>query len=150
MPWSINSKIKLVSVELSNHAYRFPVWWEFQDVSLSWQILLFLPSVAKDKSALKREFIQFRCTVFEKKLLKVKARKSGLSLSEYCRRAAFEDQIIERLTEEQIEAYKMLLKYENNFRRIGNMFRKRNPKLEAEVSDLADEIRMHLLNFKKW
>ena len=56
--------------------------------------------VAKDKGALKREFVQFRCTVYEKKLLKVKARKSGLSLSEFCRRAAFEDQIIERLTQE--------------------------------------------------
>jgi hypothetical protein len=105
--------------------------------------------VAKDKGALKREFVQFRCTVYEKKLLKVKARKSGLSLSEFCRRAAFEDQIIERLTEEQIEAYKMLVKYENNFKRIGNMFRRRNPRLAKEVSQLADEIRMHLLSFKK-
>jgi len=98
---------------------------------------------------LKREFVQFRCTVYEKKHLKVKARKSGLSLSEFCRRAAFEDQIIERLTQEQIEAYKMLVKYENNFKRIGNMFRQRNPGLADEVSQLADEIRMHLLSFKK-
>ena len=98
---------------------------------------------------MKRAYVKFRCTVYEKKLLRVKARKSGLSLSEFCRRAAFEDQIIERLTEDQIDAYKMLVKYENNFRRIGNMFRKRNPKLEGEVSDLANEIRMHLLNFKK-
>lgn len=98
---------------------------------------------------MKRAYVKFRCTVYEKKLLKVKARKSGLSLSEFCRRAAFEDKIVERLTEEQIEAYKMLVKYENNFRRIGNMFRKRNTKLEEEVSGLANEIRMHLLNFKK-
>jgi len=97
---------------------------------------------------MKREFVQFRCSVYEKKLLKIKARKSGLSLSEYCRRAAFEDRIIERLSEDQIETYKMLVKYENNFKRIGNMFRKRNPKLADEVVQLANEIRKHLFNFK--
>lgn len=97
---------------------------------------------------MKREFVQFRCSVFEKKLLKVKAKKSGLSISEYCRRAAFDDRIIERLSEDQIEAYKLLVQYQNNFKRIGNMFRKRNPKLADEVIQLAKEIREHLLSFK--
>ena len=97
---------------------------------------------------MKREFVQFRCSVFEKKLLKVKAKKSGLSISEYCRRAAFNERIIERLSENQIEAYKLLVQYQNNFRRIGNMFRKRNPKLVDEVNQLAKEIREHLLSFK--
>jgi hypothetical protein len=110
--------------------------------------LLLLPEVAKGKNGMKRQFVQFRCTVFEKKLLKVKARKSGLTISEYCRRAAFDDRIIERLSEEQIDAYKMLVKYENNFKRIGNMFRKRNPKLADEVVELANDIRKHLFNFK--
>ena len=98
---------------------------------------------------MKKEFVQFRCSVYEKKLLKVKAKKSGLSISEYCRRAAFNDRIIERLSEEQIEIYKMLSKYQNNFKHIGNMFRKRNPKLSDEVVKLANEIRQHLLNFRK-
>ena len=97
---------------------------------------------------MKREFVQFRCSVFEKKLLKVKAKKSGLSISEYCRRAAFDDRIIERLSEDQIEAYKLLVQYQNNFKRIGNMFRKRNPRLADEVTALAKEIREHLLNFR--
>jgi hypothetical protein len=98
---------------------------------------------------MKREFVQFRCSVYEKKLLKVKAKKSGLSVSEYCRRAAFDDRIIERLTEDQIEAYKLLVNYQNNFKRIGNMFRKRNPRLSEEVTQLAKEIREHLLKFKR-
>jgi len=97
----------------------------------------------------KKEFVQFRCSIYEKKLLKVKADKSGLSISEYCRRAAFDDRIIERLTGEQIEMYQMLVKYQTNFKLIGNMYRKRNPKLAVEVVKLADEIRQHLLNFKK-
>jgi len=70
-------------------------------------------------------------------------------LSEYCRRAAFDDRIIERLTEDQIEMYKMLIDYQNNFVRIGNMFKKRNPKLAEEVTRLAKEIKDHLYNFKK-
>ncbi|RKN78165.1 mobilization protein MbpA [Ulvibacterium marinum] len=98
---------------------------------------------------MKKEFVQFRCSIYEKKLLRVKAKKSGLSISEYCRRAAFEDRIIERFTKEQIEMYKMLAKYELNFKRIGNMFRKRNPRLANEVVQLANEIRKHLLGFKK-
>jgi hypothetical protein len=98
---------------------------------------------------MKKEFVQFRCSIYEKKLLRVKADRSGLSISEYCRRAAFDDRIIERLTQEQIEMYKMLTRYEINFKLIGNMFRKRNPKLADEVVQLASEIRRHLLSFRK-
>lgn len=98
---------------------------------------------------MKKEFVQFRCSIYEKKLLKVKAKKSGLSISEYCRRVAFDDRIIERLSEEQIGMYKMLVKYQMNFKRIGNMYRKRNPRLAEEVVQLASEIRQHLLNFRK-
>ena len=70
-------------------------------------------------------------------------------MSEYCRRAAFDDRIIERLTEDQIAMYKMLVDYQNNFIRIGNMFKKRNSKLSEEVTQLAKEIKDHLYNFKK-
>lgn len=111
--------------------------------------MLLLPKVAKDDVKMKKEFVQFRCSVYEKKLLKVKARKSGLSISEYCRRAAFDDRIVERMTDEQIEAYKLLVKYQRNFKLITNMFRKRNPRLAEETAQLAKEIRQHLLNFKK-
>lgn len=98
---------------------------------------------------MKREFIQFRCSIYEKKMLKLKAKKAGLSLSEYCRSSAFENSTIERLTKEQLEHYAMLVKYKNNFTRISNMFKKRNPRLAKEVENLANEIRMHLYNFKK-
>ncbi len=98
---------------------------------------------------MKREFVQFRCSIYEKKLLKIKAKKSGLSISEYCRRAAFDYRIIERLSDDQINVYKLLVQYQVNFKRIGNMYRKRNPKLANEVVQLANEIRKHLYNFKK-
>tara|TARA_R110002126_G_scaffold44109_1_gene126008 strand:+ start:125 stop:337 length:213 start_codon:yes stop_codon:yes gene_type:complete len=70
-------------------------------------------------------------------------------MSEYCRRAAFDDRIIERLSEEQIEMYKMLTDYRNNFIRIGNMYKKKDPKLSAEVRQLAGEIRDHIQKFRK-
>jgi len=98
---------------------------------------------------MKNENIKFRCTLFEKKLLKVKAKKAGITMSDFCRKAAFDTKIIERLTEEQIEVYKMLITYHNNFKSIGNMFKKKNPNLSAEVYQIANEIKNHLNNFKK-
>jgi len=98
---------------------------------------------------MKKEFVQFRCSIYEKKLLKVKADKSGLSISEFCRRAAFDVNIVERFSEEQIVIYKMLSKYQYNFKLIGNMFRKRNSRLADEVTQLAQEIRQHLLSLEK-
>ena len=96
----------------------------------------------------KSEIIKFRCSIYEKKLLKVKAATCGLNLSEYFRRIAFDQKIIERLTDQEIEIYKMLIRYHNNFKYIGNMFKKRNPKLTEMVYKLANEIKDHLKKFK--
>lgn len=98
---------------------------------------------------MKREFIQIRCSIYEKKLLKKRAARAGISLSEYIRSTAFERNIVERITPEQLEYYRMLVEYKNNFTRISNMFKKRDPKLAATVERLAEEIRTHLQNFKK-
>ncbi len=107
------------------------------------------PGRRKKKSVTaKSEIIKFRCSIYEKKLLKIKAKRCGLTLSEYFRRVALEQKITERLTEEQIDIYKMLINYHNNFKSIGNMFKKRNPKLTEMVYGLANEIKCHLKNFK--
>lgn len=98
---------------------------------------------------MKRTYIKFRCSIYEKKLLKKRAQRAGISLSEYCRSSAFDNSVIERLTKEQLESYKTLVKYKNNFTSIANMFKKRNPKLADEVAELAEVIRTHLYNFKK-
>ncbi len=95
------------------------------------------------------ELVKFRCTVYEKKLLRVKAKSCGLSLSEYIRCSVFEKEIVERFSEEHITIYKMLIKYHNNFKSIGNMFKKRDPKLTQKVHELADEIKNHLNNFQR-
>ncbi|MFD1161251.1 mobilization protein MbpA [Hwangdonia seohaensis] len=96
----------------------------------------------------KGDLVKFRCSVYEKKLLKVKSSRSGLTLSEYIRRSLFGQEITERFSDEHIEIYKMLIKYHNNFKSIGNMYKKRNPKLTQEVYDLANDIKKHLKKFQ--
>ncbi|WP_435139064.1 mobilization protein MbpA [Formosa sp. A9] len=103
----------------------------------------------KEMFKAKGDLVKFRCTVYEKKLLRVKAKRSGLSISEYVRRCVFEQEILERFTEEHITIYKMLIRYHNNFKSIGNMFKKRDPKLMQKVHALADEIKQHLNNFQR-
>lgn len=98
---------------------------------------------------MKKEKIEFRCSRFEKKLFKKKAELAGLTLSEFCRKSVSEQKTIERLTDEQIEVYKMLVKYSNNFTAIGNMYRNRDPNLSKEVYKIAKQIKFHLQNFKK-
>ena len=98
---------------------------------------------------MKRVVTKFRSTIFEKKLIKVKAKNASLSVSEYCRRSAMEKKVVQRLTDEEIEIYQSLVKFHNNFKYIGNMFRKKNPELTTEVYQLADEIKKHLNKFNK-
>ena len=111
----------------------------------------FAPEGRKEKKRVfkgKGDLVKFRCTIYEKKLLNIKAKQSGLSLSEYIRRSLFEQEITERFSDEHIEIYKMLIKYHNNFKSIGNMYKKRNPKLTQEVYALANDIKAHLKKFQ--
>lgn len=96
----------------------------------------------------KKQVIIFRCTNYEKKLLKVKAKRAGLTLSEFCRKSANEKVIKERLTDDQIDHYKMLIKYHNNFKAIGNLIKNKHPNLYEKVYQTAQEIKQHLQNFK--
>lgn len=104
----------------------------------------FTPEGRKEFETMKRAIIKFRCTVYEKKLLAIKAKQAGISLSKFCRDALMEKQLTERMSDEHITIYKMLVQYHNNFKRIGNMYKKSNPKLANEVVTLASEIRNHL------
>ena len=111
----------------------------------------FAPEGRKEKKGVfkgKSDLVKFRCSIYEKKLLNIKASRCGLSLSEYIRRTIFEKEITERFTEEHIQLYKMLIKYHNNFKSIGNMYRKRDPKLTEAVYDIANKIKAHLKNFQ--
>lgn len=103
----------------------------------------------KERFKGKNQLVKFRCSTYEKKLLTAKAKLCGLSLSEFLRRTAMEQATVERLTDEEIELYKMLAKYHNNFKSIGNMFRGKNENLTKMVYDTAKEIKEHLKKFSK-
>ena len=103
----------------------------------------------KEMFKAKREFVKFRCSVYEKKLLQVKAKRSRLSVSEFCRRSIFNLEVKERLSDDHIEILKTLSKFHNNFKSIGNMFRKKDPRLTAAVYALADDIKEQLERVQK-
>lgn len=67
--------------------------------------------------------IKFRVSKIEKKIIERKARLAGLSVSEFLRRIALDKEIKSRLTDEEIDCYKTLTKYADNFRRISNFFK---------------------------
>jgi len=101
----------------------------------------------KKEIGIKDEIIKFRCTTYEKKLLTLKAKSTGLTISEYFRRVAFEQKIVERLSDSEIEIYQTLVKYHNNFKAISNLIKKKHPNLTQEVLKLAKEIKEHLKKF---
>ena len=102
---------------------------------------------AKKQVNIKDEIIKFRCTTYEKKLLIIKAKTTGLTLSEYFRRVAFEQKIVERLTDAEIEIFQMLIKYHNNFKMISNSFKKKDAKLTQEILEVAKAIKEQLKKF---
>jgi len=96
----------------------------------------------------KKQQIKFRCTSLEKAIIEKKAEKSGLSTSSYCRASALGQKIGYKLTDEELEAYEMLVKYHNNFTRITNAFKDKDSNFVREMNETALEIKRHLQKFK--
>lgn len=92
----------------------------------------------------KKSIIKFRCTSLEKAIIEKKASHSGTSTSSFVRAAALDQKVTYRFTEEELEIFKMLLKYHKNFTALSNLFKAKDPSLSNEVKVLADEIKQHL------
>lgn len=96
-----------------------------------------------------KELIKFRISKIDKKVLAWKAKLTGLSLSEFCRRAALSIQIKARLTEDEILCYITLNNYANNFTRIANFMKNRDMEsLAEECLATSSLIKEHLEKFK--
>ena len=152
IPTDVLNNSDSIELDLEMNASKTKMVVSRNSRCVSVDTFLFTPLGRKEKKRVfkgKSDLVKFRCSVYEKKLLKIKATSCGLTLSEYMRRSLFEKEITERFTEEHITIYKMLIKYHNNFKSIGNMYRKRNPKLTQEIYDLANEIKSHLKKFQK-
>lgn len=67
--------------------------------------------------------IEFRVTLTEYLIIQNKSKESGCSMSEFLRNTALNYQLTYKLTNDEIEVYKELNKFADNFRRIGNLFK---------------------------
>ncbi len=98
---------------------------------------------------MKNQFIKFRVSGIEKRIIEKKSEKAGLSVSEFVRRLTFEKDLKSRLTEEEIECYKNLAKYSDNFRRISNLFKLGDVTgMKQETLEASRLIREHLKKFQ--
>ena len=97
----------------------------------------------------KTKKIEFRVTLTEHIIIKNKAKKTGGSMSEYLRRIALGYDLTYKLTDDEIEAYKQLNKFSDNFRRIGNLFKLGDVTGVKETSiETSKLIRNHLNKLK--
>ena len=92
----------------------------------------------------KVEEIKFRCSPFEKSIIKQKAHQTGRTVSEYCRAQSVNGKIVSKpnLTEEEKEFFRILKNHTGSFSSIANFIKTRNPNLHAEIYS-------HLNNMKK-
>jgi len=71
----------------------------------------------------KTKKIEFRVTLTEYLIIQKKAKETGSSTSEFLRSIVLDYPLTYKLTKDEIEIYKELNKFADNFRRIGNLFK---------------------------
>jgi len=97
----------------------------------------------------KNKKIEFRVTNTEHLIITNKAAKIGCSMSEYLRGTALEYPLTYKLSTDEIEVYKQLNKFSDNFRRISNLFKLGDVTGVKETSlETAKLIRIHLNKLK--
>ncbi len=72
---------------------------------------------------MKNKEYRFRVSALEHQIIKSKITKTGLSISEFLRQLSLGLELKNKLTGDEIECYKNLSKYADNFRRISNLFK---------------------------
>lgn len=98
---------------------------------------------------MKTKYVKFRVSNLEKKVIERRAKIAGMTTSEFLRNLAFEKNIKARLSQDEIECYKTLTKFRNNFKNISNLFKLGDiTQVKEESAKTAKEIKAHLNNFK--
>jgi hypothetical protein len=98
---------------------------------------------------MKNSIIKFRVSNIENLIIKQKAEQCGLSVSELMRGLAFDYKLSYKLTPDEIECYKLLSKYADNFRRISNLFKLGDvDSFKLETLETSSQIRTHLMKLK--
>lgn len=98
---------------------------------------------------MKNQIVKFRVSKLEKGIIENKAKKAGLTVSDFIRRLTFDKELKNRLTKEEIECYETLSKYADNFRRISNLFKRGDVTgVKEEAIRTSRLIRKHFKNFQ--
>ena len=98
---------------------------------------------------MKTKRMEFRVTPSEFLIIKRKANQSGSTVSDYVRNTAMNYQLSHKLTSDELDTYKMLIKYADNFRRIDNYLKKGDiTGMKEETKKTAIVIRQHLNKLK--
>ena len=98
---------------------------------------------------MKNKILKMRVSTLEKAIIVKKAAQSGITVSEYLRGRALNYAITYKLTKEELECYKSLSKYADNFRRISNLFKLGDVTgMKNETLETSRMIKEHLEKFK--
>lgn len=92
--------------------------------------------------------IEFRISEKEKNIIKIKSKKTGLSISEFCRRSALNKKTIEIFSSQQEVFYKNLINYHNNFSRISNLIKAKDSNVYKEIRELIDFFKREIKNIQ--
>lgn len=99
------------------------------------------------------EYISFRVSALEKKVIELSADDTNLSVSNFVRKAALNMKVQLRFSPEELEVYNDLHKYHDNFRRISNLVKGSNitqkDRLLNEIEEVKELIEKHLKQFEK-
>lgn len=86
---------------------------------------------------MKNQYIKFRASEPEKERIAGMARRSGTTISEYCRQICLTGRILAapKLTSEEISYFKALKAHNNGFARLTNIIRNKLPGLAQAVEE---------------
>ncbi len=98
---------------------------------------------------MRTETIRFRVSKLEKSIVKNKAKKSGMLVSEFCRNAIFDKKITYALTDEELKIYNNLTRFINDFERLANYFKYKDSILSNQVRRVAYELKNELKKFRR-
>ena len=93
---------------------------------------------------MKKQRLEMRISSLEKEILKKKAAHAGLSVADYCRRAALNQKVTYKLTAEELEVYKELHRFRSNFVNLSNLIKRNDPALSDEMKAAAVAVTNHL------
>ncbi len=98
---------------------------------------------------MRTETIRFRVSKLEKSIIKNKAIKSGMIVSEFCRNAIFDKKITYALTDEELKIYNNFTRFINDFERLANYFKYKDNILSNEVRKVAYDLKEELKKIRR-